>query len=205
MRIQARTFHCSLCNVARSGCAFLAALLTLAFSARALAAPDATGKGISGGALLGAELTIFGEAIAGLEAPWLYWLGAGVGAAGGGFGGYYVETSGAARSSYYLLASGMALSIPALIVYLDATNEARRSLPVIDSGPDYDEEPLDELDAPTARSRVMSTPIDSAVDRPSLWLMPTFSFEPVHDSFEVSELSAPRTTRVMVSLVRGVF
>jgi hypothetical protein len=199
------------------------------------AAPDATGKGIAGGALLGAELTIFGEAIAGLERPWLYWIGASAGAVGGGLGGYYVESSGAPSSSYYLLAGGMALSIPAMIVYLDATNEARHSLPETDSeiGPDYDGEPLDELDEARAkvapdvaqltlprRDRARSAGLtrgvspsprelrlSGAVDFDQGWHLrpPVWIAAPVHSPFELSELGASGGTQVLVYLLSGAF
>lgn len=186
----------------RGGLLALAILLTTTSLA---AEPDPTGRGIAGGALLGAEIAIFGEAIAGLESPWLYWAGAGLGAAGGALGGYYVESAGAPRSSYYLLAGGMALSIPAMIVYLDATNEVRSHTPAEPTGPDYDEEPLDELDGARLLlpKRLGAAPIDWqgswALHPPSVVVCPTST------PFETAVLGVPETTGVFFPLVGGVF
>jgi hypothetical protein len=103
---------------------------------------SATGKGIAGGVLLGAEATIITEALFGVESPWIYWSSALGGAAAGGVGGYFVEANAAPRVSFYLLVSGMALVIPTTIFYVDATSA--RDLP-FDSGADRFRG--DELDA----------------------------------------------------------
>ena len=81
-----------------------------------------TGKGTVGGALLGGEVVVFGEAIFGVERPLFYIIGGGVGVVGGGVGGYFVEkASSDGRVSAYLLAAGIAALIPAIVVTLDAT------------------------------------------------------------------------------------
>lgn len=83
-------------------------------------APD--GKGIVGGALLGGEVVIFIEAIAGVRSGTAYLLGAGAGAVAGGVGGYFVEQAVSdGRVPAYMLAGGLALIIPALVVTLDQT------------------------------------------------------------------------------------
>ncbi len=92
-------------------------------------APDAradnvspSGKGIAGGALLGAEVVTITESLAGVRPGWAYGVGALVGAAGGGVGGYFVEhgnTDG--RAPTYMLAGGLALVIPAIVLVLNAT------------------------------------------------------------------------------------
>ncbi|MDP9152428.1 MAG: hypothetical protein M3O36_21085, partial [Myxococcota bacterium] len=101
------------------------------FGASALLAPlrDAradnvspTGKGITGGALLGAEVVTITESLVGVRRGWAYAVGAVVGAAGGGVGGYFVEhgnTDGKAPT--YMLAGGLALVIPAVVLVLNAT------------------------------------------------------------------------------------
>jgi hypothetical protein len=190
----ARRFSSGLCTAL--------ALLTVP----AVAEPDPTGRGIAGGALLGAEIAIFGEAIAGLESPWLYWAGAGLGAVGGGLGGYYVESSGAPRTSYYMLAGGMALSIPALVVYLDATNEARSAVTTEPVGPDYDEEPLDELD----EARVLPLPKRAAlapIDFEGGWRLrpPSVVLSPTFTPFETAAFGLPSATQVTFPLVGGAF
>lgn len=81
-----------------------------------------TGKGIAGGALLGAELVTFGEAIFDVRSPTAYIVGAGAGAVAGGVGGYFVEQSvDDGRVPAYMLAGGLVLLIPAVVVALDQT------------------------------------------------------------------------------------
>jgi hypothetical protein len=80
------------------------------------------GKGIVGGALLGAEVVTITEALAGAKPGWAYWLGAGVGAVGGGVAGYFVEQQVSdARIPVLMLAGGISLAIPALVLSLNAT------------------------------------------------------------------------------------
>jgi len=101
------------------------------FGAVALAAPvrqaraddvSPTGKGIAGGALLGAEVITIGESLVGVKAGWAYVVGALVGAGGGAAGGYAVEQgSSNGQIPMYMLAGGLALVIPAVVLTLDAT------------------------------------------------------------------------------------
>jgi hypothetical protein len=96
-----------------------------------------TAKGIVGGALLGGELVVFGEALFGVRSTAAYLIGAGAGAAAGGVGGYFVEQSVEdGRIPAYMLAGGLALLIPAIVVGLDATRYmptegAREDKPVV--------------------------------------------------------------------------
>ena len=96
--------------------------------------PD--GKGIAGGALLGGELVVFIEALAGVRSGTAYLLGGLGGAVAGGVGGYAIEANvDSGRAPVYMLAGGLALVIPAIVVSLDATrympNEgAREDKPV---------------------------------------------------------------------------
>src|SRR5580700_7925065 len=77
---------------------------------------SSTGKGITGGALLGAEVVTMVEAIAGVRSGWAYAIGAIVGAGGGGAGGYFVEHSSTdGKAPTYMLAGGLALVIPAIV------------------------------------------------------------------------------------------
>ncbi len=81
-----------------------------------------TGKGIVGGALLGGEVVMITESIIGVRSGWGYVLGGVLGAAGGGVGGYFVEQgSSDGKAPMYMLAGGMALVIPAIVLTLDAT------------------------------------------------------------------------------------
>lgn len=96
-----------------------------------------TAKGIVGGAFLGGELVVFGEALFGVRSTAAYIIGAGAGAAAGGVGGYFVEQAvDDGRIPAYMLAGGLALMIPAIVVALDATRYmptegAREDKPVI--------------------------------------------------------------------------
>jgi hypothetical protein len=81
------------------------------------------GKGIVGGGLLGAEVITLVEGVAGVRAGWAYWVGAVVGAGGGAVGGWAVEqaVNGDGTIPMAMLAGGLALIIPAVVVSLDAT------------------------------------------------------------------------------------
>lgn len=99
------------------------------------------GKGIVGGALLGGEVVVFIEAIAGVRSGAAYLVGAGAGAAAGGVGGYFVEQAVSdGRVPAYMLAGGLALIIPALVIALDQTRYlptegARQDRPVTNLPP----------------------------------------------------------------------
>src|SRR4051794_9055339 len=93
------------------------ALLGQASPAQADEVP-ATGKGIAGGALLGGEVVMLGEAIAGVRSGWVYLLGGVVGAGGGAYLGHLVERDADPKASVYMLAGGMALVIPTTVAVL---------------------------------------------------------------------------------------
>lgn len=82
------------------------------------------GKGIVGGALLGAEIVTIPMSLFGVRSGWAYVIGGGLGAVGGGVGGYFIESASFAsdgRVPIYMLAGGMALVIPAIVLTLNAT------------------------------------------------------------------------------------
>ncbi|MGA3120216.1 MAG: hypothetical protein ABSF69_05545 [Polyangiaceae bacterium] len=82
--------------------------------------PD--GKGVVGGGLLGAEVVTITEALAGARPGWAYALGGGLGAAGGATGGYFIEKASTNGTvPMYMLAGGLALVIPAIVLMLNAT------------------------------------------------------------------------------------
>ncbi len=81
-----------------------------------------TGKGIAGGALLGAEVVTIPMALFNVQSGTAYAVGAGVGAVGGGVGGYFIEQSVSdGRVPVYMLAGGLALVIPSVVLVLNAT------------------------------------------------------------------------------------
>ena len=82
-----------------------------------------TGKGMAGGGLLGGEVVTITEALIGVRPGWAYVLGGGLGIAGGVVGGYFVEQASGTNGQgpVYMLAGGLALVIPALVLTLNAT------------------------------------------------------------------------------------
>jgi MFS family permease len=103
--------------------AVLGALALMAPSREARAdnvSPD--GKGVVGGALLGAGAVTIVESLVGVRAGWAYAVGALAGAGGGGVGGYFVEKGSTdGKAPMYMLAGGLAIIIPALVLTLNAT------------------------------------------------------------------------------------
>lgn len=99
----------------------IAGLVAAPGEARADGPVSPTGKGIVGGALLGAEVVDLTLGIVGVESGWPYFVFGGLGAAGGGVGGYFIEQSAPTEVPLYMLAGGMALVIPTLVVSLNAT------------------------------------------------------------------------------------
>lgn len=83
--------------------------------------PDAIGKGIFGGALLGAELTLTVEAIVGVKPWWGYLIGGTLGAAAGGVGGFFVADAAGPEVPTAFLVSGLVLAVPTTIFVLNQT------------------------------------------------------------------------------------
>jgi hypothetical protein len=82
-----------------------------------------TGKGIVGLGLLGAEAVVITMSLVGVKNQWAYVGGAVGGAAAGAVGGYFVEQgSSDGRVPIYLLAGGLALIIPGVVLTLNATS-----------------------------------------------------------------------------------
>jgi hypothetical protein len=88
------------------------------------------------------------EAIAGVQSPWAYAIGAVVGAGGGGVGGYFAESGSDGKVPLYLLAAGMAFAIPATILALNATSYHPGNNYQEDKAPSGTEAPADVPTAP---------------------------------------------------------
>jgi hypothetical protein len=106
--------------------AVAAATLLAAGNASAQTVTDSVkpdGKGIVGGALLGAEVVDLTIGIVGVNRGWPYLVFGGLGAVGGGIGGYFIEqeTREAPEVALFMLAAGMGLVIPTIVVSLNAT------------------------------------------------------------------------------------
>ncbi len=189
-------------TIARRLSAVCALLLTLTATSAHADELQPDGKGIVGGSLLGAEIAIFGEAIAGLERPWLYWLGAGLGAGAGGYGGYVLDEQKDARLSTMALALGMALSIPAFVVYLDGTSASRLALPSDYEGPNWEREPPPlSFAAPPPLSHGA---IELAPNTLSL-AFPDIAIEPVFTPKDRAQFGLPFRQRFVLQLLWGSF
>jgi len=97
------------------------ATLTLAPLAAHAEDVSTTGKGIVGGALLGAEVVLVTEAAFKVQPAWAYLVGGVGGAAAGGVGGYFIEQEASSKATMLMLAGGMALVIPTTVAVLSAT------------------------------------------------------------------------------------
>jgi hypothetical protein len=116
----------------------LAAVFTASSDANAdSAAVSGSGKGIVGGALLGGEVGFLTLAAAGAKSPTLYYTIPPLLAVGGGVAGYFVEQGSDAHPPVYMLAGGMALIIPTLVITLSATHYS----PVSEDGTPIDATP----------------------------------------------------------------
>ena len=127
--------------------ALAGAMLTpLAAHATGVVDASPTGKGIVGGALLGAELVMVSEAAFKVKPTWAYVVGGLAGGAAGGVGGYFVEKDSSARAPMLMLAGGLAFAIPTVVAVLSATAYEPPADYVQDVPAD---EPLAEPPAPT--------------------------------------------------------
>jgi hypothetical protein len=97
------------------------AIMTLAPLAAHAEEVSTTGKGIVGGALLGAEIVLATEAAFKVQPGWAYLVGGVGGAAAGGVGGYFIEQDANPKTTMLMLAGGMALIIPTTVAVLSAT------------------------------------------------------------------------------------
>ncbi len=95
---------------------------TTSADAEAQTVVSSTGKGIAGGALLGGEVGFLVLAGAGARPAWMYATIPTALAIGGGIGGHYIENSAGtnAKVPMYMLAGGMALVIPTVVIALSA-------------------------------------------------------------------------------------
>jgi hypothetical protein len=122
-------------------------LTPLAAHAAGVAEASPTGKGIAGGALLGAELVLVTEAAFDVQPAWAYLVGGLAGGAAGGVGGYFVEQEGDARIPMLMLAGGLAFAIPTVVAVAVATAYEPPADYLQDRAPA--DEPLAEPPAPS--------------------------------------------------------
>ncbi len=191
---------------------FSTAALVLLLAGSARAEPvSATGKGITGGALLGGEIVVMTEAAVGLESPWWYALGFTVGAGGGAYGGYYVEQNASSELSMYMLLGGMALVIPTSIVYLNAVAFEPEVPQSGDPGGAPPGEPtLDpEFNERLSQRGMVKVPLSRgvmAIDDQNLeWSLPNVLVLDTYTRTEQAELGLTQSPRVLVPVLTGTF
>lgn len=128
--------------------------VTLGWAGRASATgveeASSTGKGIVGGALLGAEAVMLTEAAIGVKPRWAYLVGGGAGAVAGGIGGYFLEQNLSAKTNMFILSAGMVLIVPTMLAMLVATQYEPPTNYVQDQGPA--DEPVANPPAPEGAS-----------------------------------------------------
>ncbi len=199
MRTSIRTFS----NAQRFSAVATASVLALSTLTSSVAQAqeltvNPTPKGIVGGALLGAEVGTIVESIAGVKNPWIYVITDVVLAGGGAVGGWEVEQhSSDGRAPVFMLAGGLGLVIPAIVLTLNATrympaeNASEDHAPT-NSPPPNPGTPGGSLVGP---SSVAPPPPSSA---PPASPPPTSSVTPLPHR---SEQAAPRPTDVHLSLL----
>ena len=127
----------------------LAGVILTPLAAHAAGVDEASpsGKGIAGGALLGAELVLATEAAFDVQPTWAYIVGGLAGGAAGGVGGYFVEQQDEPRAPMLMLAGGLAFAIPTVVAVLAATAYEPPASYLQDQAPA--DEPVAEPPAPT--------------------------------------------------------
>jgi hypothetical protein len=159
-------------------------------------------KGTVGLALLGAETVIAVEAAIGLDKAWMYAVGGGAGAIGGGIGGYFIDKAGNAEVSMSLLVGGIVFAVPTTIALLSATAYKPTQNPAIDAG-------AEAARREDAMYLARYQPVPSVVDvneKGTLRLrMPAVAISPVWSRETREVYSLPSATQVRVPVFHLTF
>lgn len=179
-----------------------------------------TGKGVAGGALLGAELVTAVEAAFRVQNTWAYIGGGVAGGVAGGVGGYFVERDSSARYPMLMLAGGLTLAIPTTVAILSATAYEPPSTFVQDQPP-ADEPVADPPQAapkppppaptgaakgrPVAQKKALPPPALIGVEPERLSLsVPPVEIREVFSRAEVA-MGAPQATEVRIPVLNVLF
>ena len=210
---------------AAAAVAFALALAGSPGDARADGPVTATGKGTVGGALLGGEVVCITMGAIGVDRGWPYFVFGGLGAVGGGVGGFFVEKASSPEPSLYMLAGGMALIIPTLIISLNATaykppetdqiqNEPANNKPVLDApaGTPAAAPIKATRDAPKA-ARLAARPIMPHIPLSVLDVykghlalgVPAFELRPLYSSAELWKFGVSQGSEVRLPLFQTMF
>jgi len=104
-----------------AGAAVLLALVLAAPQAHAQKEVASMGKGIVGLGLLSGELVLSVEALAGVKNPWALAIPTIVAVGGGATGGYFIDKLDKPEASVALLACGLALFLPSIVIAVAKT------------------------------------------------------------------------------------
>lgn len=186
-----RSMTMGVSNVSRHGIAVPLFAATLAFGGDCRADTLHRVKGITGGAMLGAEVVLMTEAALGVKPAWAYLAGGAAGAGAGALGGYYLGGTSSPVPSSWALAGGIALVIPTMIAVVAATsfdppNHFQRD--------EWPEEELDEDSEPLLDDMESST-----LQLPTLGVAQAFSAEELH------AFGGRQATELHVAVLRGTF
>lgn len=176
------------------------------------------GKGIVGGALLGGEVVMLTMGAIGVERGWPYLVFGGLGAVGGGVAGYFIEAAEPrAEVPLYMLAGGMALVIPTVVVTLNATayrppetdqSEPIRNEPVAEPPQPGVSFQITSDAAPILRGDRGSAPrlglIDITPSRVALGV-PALSLRPLYSQDELFKFGVAQGHELRVPVLRATF
>jgi hypothetical protein len=187
-----------------------AATLTTSGDAGATGPVQTWGKGTAGGALLGGEVIVIPMGAAGLNKGWPYFVFGGLGMVGGAVGGYFLDkqfatgtdangnqTGGPAEPSMILLAGGLALVIPAVIVSLNAT--AYRP-PDSDRNEPANNEPAKESPKPAPGP---PPPNPGAAPSPGATSSASFRYYQYHSSYRAHVVDMPHIPTSLLDSYAG--
>lgn len=203
-----------------------AALIAAPATARAEGPVTGTAKGIVGGALLGAEVVMMPMGIAGLKPWWPYLVFGGVGAVGGAVGGWAVEQAAPpAEAPLYMLAGGLALIIPTLVLTLNATtkkdygDESTPAPPTTDPNKPPENKPADGTTVTVtsdakkqlqqkrkraAEPRIPTAAIDLSGDAVRLGI-PAIVVKPIYSPVEIAQFGVEQQTEVRIPVFSAAF
>ena len=174
-----------------------------------------TGKGIAGGAMLGAEVVLITTAIIDPDPWWPYLVFGLVGAGGGAVGGYFVEQvddGNTPEPSLYMLAGGMALIIPTIVAIYNAVDydpEEDEDLEEEDGEGDGDGETEAEgeikVEARRGRLPLALMGLDFTGEPRISPGIPAVAVTPMYSQREIATYGVEQETVVHVPLVSGSF
>jgi hypothetical protein len=160
-------------------------------------------KGTVGLALLGAETVIAVEAAVGLDKAWMYGVGGGLGAIGGGVGGYFIDKAGNAQVSMSLLVGGLVFAVPTTIALLSATAYKPPHNPEVDAGATAAQRAEDRMHL--ARLAPVPSVVDVNEDGKVQLKMPAVGISPVFSQKSRQIYALPHATSVRVPVFHLTF